>query len=143
MKYTFRSKKGYCPECIAFGKVYYIQDRYIGGEKYEYALMSRSLEKSTPRKFPDAKKMVSYIIGSDITNDITANLLLSQMMVYQCSQYRMIERDGTKYVRDDSKKELRDYIEPKQETGYCDTYLECLNMAKEFLKKVEQERIGA
>lgn len=140
MEYVFKSERGYCPQCIAFGKVYFIQDRYIGGEKYEYALMSRPVEKKIGLKFKNVKNMVSSFVGNDITDDIAVNLLLSQMTVYRCSNYRMIEQNGVKYVWDSQKKELREYTEPNQETGYCDTYLECLNMAKEILKKMERER---
>lgn len=142
MDYVFKNERGYCPQCIAFGKVYFIQDRYIGGEKYEYALMSKPCNKKTGQKFQDAKKMVSYLVGDDITDEITVNLLLSQMTIYQCGQYQMIEKDNKKYVWDGLKKELREYIEPKQETGFCNTYLECLSMAKEILKKREQESLG-
>ena len=142
MEYVFKSEKGYCPKCIAFGKVYFIQDRYIGGEKYEYALMSRPLEKKAPAHFTNVKKMVSSLIGSEITDDIAVNLLLSQMTEYQCNSYRMIESDGVKYVWDDKHNELREYTEPKQETGYCNTYLECLNVAKEILEKENRKRIG-
>lgn len=142
MEFVFKAEKGYCPKCIAFGKVYFIQDRYIGGEKYEYALMSKPLEKKIPRHFENIKKMVSSIICEEITDDIAANLILSQMTEYRCSSYRLIEKDGVKYVWDDKDKELREYIEPKKETGYFDTYLECLNIAKKILKKREQEDSG-
>lgn len=142
MEYVFKGERGYCPQCVAFGRVYFIQDRYIGGEKYEYALMSRPLKKKTPQKFGDFKKMVSSLIGLEISDDIAANLLLVQMTVYQCSSYLLIEKDGTKFVWDNLKKELRECTEPKQETGYCNTYLECLNMAKEILKKRKQEIEG-
>lgn len=142
VEYVFKSEKGYCPQCIAFGKVYFIQDRYVGGEKYEYALMSRPVEKKVGIKFQAARNMVSFLVGNDIVDDIAVNLLLSQMTVYQCSNCRMIENDGIKYVWDDQKKELREYTEPKQETGYFDTYLECLNIAKEILKKMKYEREG-
>lgn len=142
MEYVFKGEKGYCPQCVAFGRVYFIQDRYVGGEKYEYTLMSRSFEKKPPQKFRDAKEMVSSLIGSEISDDIAVNLLLSQMTVYQCSSYRLVEKNNTKFVWDESKKELREYTEPKQETGYCNTYLECLDMAKEILKRKEQESAG-
>lgn len=142
MEYVFKGEKGYCPQCVAFGRVYFIQDRYVGGEKYEYTLMSRSFEKNPPQKFRDAKEMVSSLIGSEISDDIAVNLLLSQMTVYQCSSYRLVEKNNTKFIWDESKKELREYTEPKQETGYCNTYLECLNMAKEILKRKEQESAG-
>lgn len=139
MEYVFASERGCCPQCIAFGKVYFIQDKFIGGNKYEYALMSRPLEKKIPQKFPDTKKMISKLIGEEIKDDIAVNLLLTHITIYQCSSYRMIEQDGVKYVWDELKKELREYIEPEQETGYCNTYLECLNMAKEILKNMEQQ----
>lgn len=143
MEYTFKSQNGYCPQCVAFGRIYYIQDRYIGEGKYEYALMSGSLEKKIPRKYLNAEKMVSSLIGSEYSDDIASvNLLLSQMTFRRCGPYRLIEHDGIKYVWDELKKELREYTEPKQETGYCDTYLECLNMAKEILKAKEQEING-
>lgn len=106
--------------------------------KYEYALMSRPVEKKDGLKFQDAKNMVSFLVGNDITDDIAINLMLSQMTVYQCSNYRMIEHDGVKYVWDSQKKKLREYTEPNQETGYCDTYLECLNMAKQILKRQKE-----
>lgn len=142
MKYVFKGEKGYCPRCVAFGRVYFIQDRYIGGEKYEYALMSKPAEKKNAQKFPDVKRMVSFLFRENITDDIATNLLLSQITVCKSDSYRMIEKDGVKYVWDGSKNELREYTEPKQETGYCNTYLECLDMAKEILKRKEQESAG-
>lgn len=142
MEYVFKSERGYCPHCVAFGKIYFIQDRYIGGEKYEFALMSRPSEKKAPQKFEDVKKMVSSLVHSEISDDIAANLLLSQMTEYQCGSYRLIEKGGMRFVWDNLKKELREYAEPKQETGYCDTYLECLRLAKEILKQRELECDG-
>lgn len=140
-KYIFKSKNGYCPQCIAFGKVYFIQDRHIGGEKYEYALMSKSM-KTKIWIFPDAKKMISFLVGEKITDDIAANLLISQMTIYQCNSRRMLEKDGVKYIWDSCQKELREFAEPKQETGYCSTYWECLNLSKEILRKLEQKDAG-
>lgn len=142
MNYTFVSKDGFCPSCVAFGKRWFIKDRYIGGEKYEYALMSRLLEEKSPANFANVKEMVSSLVGSEITDDIAVNLLLSQMTEYKCSSHRMIEYNDIKYIWNEERKELREYKEPKQETGYCNTYLECLNMAKEILKKREQEVYG-
>ena len=142
MNYTFVSKDGFCPSCVALGKRWFIKDRYIGGEKYEYALMSRSLEEKVPIHFTNIKMMVSNLVGLEITDEIAVNLLLSQITEYQCSSYRMIEYNDIKYIWNDERNELREYTEPKQETGYCSTYLECLYMAKEILKKREQEVSG-
>lgn len=140
--YIFKSEKGYCPQCIAFGRLYFIQDRYIGGEKYEYALMSKPMNKKNTWKFSDAKKMISFLMDEDITDDIAGNLLINQITVYQCGSNKMMEKDGVKYIWDDCKKELREYSEPTQETGYCSTYLECLNLSKKILKNMEQKSAG-
>lgn len=137
MEYVFRTRGGMCPQCIAFGKVFFIQDRHIGGEKYEYALMSRPIDKKVSQKFQDEKEMVSFLFSEDIADSLTANLLLNYMISYQSAQYCMIEHDGVKYVWDRIKNELREYIEPVRETGWCNSYLECLNIAKEILKKKE------
>lgn len=142
MKYVFRSENGLCPKCTAFGRVYYIQDRYCGGDKYEYALMSKPVEKTETKHFKNKNEMVSSLLGTVITDEIAVNLTLSQMTIYQCGSLRMMDQNGKKYVWDETKKELREYTEPKQETGYCDTYLECLNMAKEILEKKEQDNYG-
>ena len=139
MKYVFTSKRGYCPQCTAFGKVYFIQDKCIGGNKYIFALMSRTLENKIPQKFPDTKKMISKLIGEEIKDDLTVNLLLSYITIRQSGSRRLIEQDGVMYVWDELEKEPREYIEPKQETGYFDSYLECLNIAKEILKNMEQQ----
>ena len=142
MKYVFKAEGGCCPQCIAFDRVYFIQDKYIGGDKYEYALMSRPIEKKVAQKFLDEKGMISFLLKQDISDEIAANLLLSQMTVYRSGTRRMLEYNETKYVWDSIKKELKEYIEPIQETGYCDTYTECLNLAKDILKMKETESIG-
>lgn len=142
MNYTFVSKDGFCPSCVAFGICWFIKDRYIGGGKYEYALMSRSLEEKVPIHFTNIKMMVSNLVGLEITDDIAVNLLLSQMTEYQCSSHRMIEYNNIKYIWNDERKELREFKESRQETGYCSTYLECLYMAKEILKEREREVLG-
>ena len=142
MKYAFRSADGSCPKHIAFGREYYIQDRYCGGDKYEYALMSRPEENPKAKCFKNKNEMVSSLLDTIITDNIAANLLIGQMTVYQCVSFRMLEQKGKKYIWDETKNELREYVEPKQETGYYDTYLECLNMAKEILEKKEQEYSG-
>lgn len=142
MKYVFKSENGCCPRCIAFGKVYFIQDRYLGGDDYEYALMSRSAKRKPPMQFAGRKELVSWLVNDMICDDITANLLLSHMTLDRCSHRRMIENNGKKYVWDDESKKLWEYEEPSQETGFCETYLECLNMAKEILRKKERENAG-
>lgn len=142
MNYVFRSENGYCPKCVAFGRLYYIQDRNIGGEKYEYALMSKPAEKMESTHFKDKNEMIGSLLGITITDNIAANIYLDQMTEYQCGNRRMLDISGEKFIWDDTRKELRKYTEPKQETGYCNTYLECLNMAKEILRKKEQENAG-
>lgn len=142
MKYAFRSENGCCPKCIAFGREYYIQDRYLGGDKYEYALMSKPIATADPVHFKDASEMLGSLLGTVITDEIAADLLLSQITVYRSASFRMLEQNGKKYVWNEMENELREYTDPKQETGYFDTYRECLSMSKEILEKKEQEENG-
>lgn len=141
MKYVFKANDGLCPKCMAFGKIYFIQDRYIGAEKYEYVLMSRPTGRNA-KKFVDVNRMVNFLLGENLTDSIAINLILNQMTIYQSSTHRMLEKDGIKYVWDETQKELREYMEPKQESGYCDTYLECLNLAKKILQDEELKSSG-
>lgn len=143
MGYIFRRENGFCPKCEAFGRAYYIQDRYIGEGQYEYALMSKPLKQNTVQKFANTKDMVSSLAGMQITDDIAVNLLLSQMMEYQCNQYVLLNCGEDQYVWDRKEKELREHIKPKQETGFFGTYRECLTEAKRILIKKEQETIFA
>ncbi|MDD7739781.1 MAG: hypothetical protein PUJ62_06875 [Lachnospiraceae bacterium] len=142
MKYTFKSENGCCPKCIAFGREYYIQDRYLGGDKYEYALMSKPLVTAEPVHYKDVCEMLSNLLGTVITDNVTADLLLSQRTICRSASFRMLEQNGKKFVWNEMQNELREYTDPKQETGYCDSYRECLNMAKEILEKKEREENG-
>lgn len=140
--YRFMSENGHCPQCNAFGRKYYIQDRDIGAGKYEYALMSMPIDPPAAQSFPSEKEMVSFLIGQNITDAITISLLLNQMTIYHSGSLCMLEQKDMKYVWDGTQKELREYTDPKQETGYCTSYRECLNMAKEILKNKEEGLIN-
>ena len=142
MEYTFKSKDGHCPESIAFGRRYYIQDRYIGAGRYEYALMSRPDMVVHSIRFKSRKDCVSYLVGTTVGDDITANLLMGQLIDYQCGNLMMLNTGDQKYVWDEENKTLRTYTEPVQETGYCDTYSECLGMAKKILSRLQERENG-
>lgn len=137
MNYKFSGKDGHCPECVAFGKRYYIQDKYIGQDKYNYALMSMSVDVEKPKQFKNKKELASYLYGSDILDDIAVDLLIGQVTKVQSSSGRILEHSGSVYIWSEERKTLTRYIEPKQETGWCDTYLECLQMAKKILLNME------
>lgn len=142
MEYKFTSEKGYCPQCIAFGKRYYIQDKYIGADEYNYALMSIPLDREEPKQFKDKKELMSYLLNSVVNDDITANLLMSQRVIRSSGSYKMLEENGMQYIWSEEHKTLRVYVEPKQETGYFENYLDCLTMAKKILLDMEYQRNG-
>lgn len=142
MEYVFKSENGYAPRCEAFGRIWYIADRYIGGDRYEHCLMSKSTEKSKRMLFPDKKAMVNYLCNADTQDDIGANLLLQFMI--QCRTGNgslLLEKDGQRYVWKAEEKMLYWVEEPKRHTGYM-TYNECLQMAKGILVAKERESNG-
>lgn len=142
MNYKFVEKDGHCPECVAFGKRYYIRDMHIGAGKYSYALMSEPAMREKPMYFRDKAALVSYFAEQVIDDELAVDLLLDQWTIYQVSSGRILVVGGTAYSWIEESKTLRKLTEPKQETGYCDTYWDCLHMAKKILSKLEASECG-
>ena len=140
--FVFTSENGMCPQCTAFGKKYFIQDRLIGGRDYEYALMSYPAGKCETLKFPDKNKLVSWLIKSDVTDDIAANLIIGQHTLHRYSDTFLLEIEERMFVMKESDLSLREYIEPVQETGWFDKYKECLNTAKKLLDEMRTKING-
>lgn len=135
--YTFTSKNGMCPQCNAFGRKYFIQDRPIDGRAYEYALMSCPSGKRQTLKFPDRHRLASWLVGMDISDDIAASLIISQHTVHDYPDMALLKKDRQMFVVKKEELSLREYIEPSQETGWFPAYAECLRMAKEILNRME------
>ena len=147
-KIVFTAKDGMCPKYDAFGKRYYIQDRFFGGN-YEYALMSRGLTTGEVLRFPDNRMLAAWLNGRkerilDGLDDVTANYVIRRDMLQEYNDMSLIEKDGKKYILKKAGKEflLNEYREPIQETGWFPGYRECLNMAKKILSDMENKING-
>ena len=138
--YTFTAKDGHCPGCNAFGRRWYIQDKYIGGDKYEYALMSRSLAIEEPLVFLNKGHLAKWLNGDGSDRnyeDDIADFIISRHIYFDSSDKALLSKDGINYIYDKAKITLTKSVDSVQETGWCSTYLECLNMAKDILKSKE------
>lgn len=140
--YTFTAKDGHCPGCTAFGRRWYIQDKYIGGDKYEYALMSRSLAIEEPLVFLNKSHLAKWLNGDSSDRnyeDDVADFIISRHIYADIYNKALLYKDNVSYIYDKEKFTLIKTIEVKQETGWCSTYLECLSMAKNILKSKEMQ----
>lgn len=142
-RYAFKAENGMCPQCIAHGKKYYIQDRYYGG-RYEYALMSLPVSKNRELKFNDIYGVVEWLVGEDIRDDNAIRFIMGQHVDYKLNfeDMCMLKRQGEKYVLDKRRLCIRPFTEPVQETGWFQSYYECLGTAKELLERIEKIKNG-
>lgn len=138
MNFTFKSKDGFCPTCEAFGRIWYIQDREIGTNCYEYALFSKSADKPKEYQFKQRRDVAMFL--NDCKNDnaiydaITTEYIISRQTVVECWDSAIIEKKGSLYRFNKNKNTLTEISKSKQETGFM-SYLACLNMAKDILQK--------
>lgn len=149
--YKFSSKNGHCPQCIAFGKRYWIQDKLIGGNTYEYCLMSTPTEARKKIRFKNKIELANWINGEDIedkTKDDSLRNNAAKLIIsfstkasYRFSDRKLIEGKEGKFILYENFL-AEEYMEPTQETGWFDTYAECLDMSKEILRKKKIKKEG-
>lgn len=106
--------------------------------------MSKSLEKTETLKFSNKYELASWLIESDISDDIACSLIIGQHKVYgfEFSNKSMLEKKGKMYVLEKENMSLKRHIEPNQETGWFTKYRECLNTANEILTKLDKKING-
>lgn len=137
-KYTFSSKNGFCPQCIAFDRRWFIQDRFFGG-RYEYCLMSVSTKEPVRYSFKNKSEIAKWLNGDDSNtkyDDTVAGYIISHSTDWRFDypDRAMVNCRGMDYVYDKQKNVLTAVEERKQETGWVVSYFECLKMAKEILE---------
>lgn len=146
-KYNFSSKNGFCPQCLAFGRCWYIQDRFIGGSAYEYCLMSETNEKSKEYIFKSKKEIAKWL-NEDESNieydESTVDYIISCNTDLSCNYYDkvIITHHGADYIYNKKHNTLTAMKEKKQETGWFDSYRECVKIAKEILCSIEKKEIS-
>ena len=139
MKFAFTSKNGFCPECTAFGRKWFIKDRHLYGDVYEYCLMSSPLSPPLVYQFPDKKAVALWLNGFDHLSEREEHLIdfyIHRWIQDECSDLALIEKNGIQYRYDKAKYTLTSLPEHRQESCWYDKYRECLVDAKEFLSKL-------
>lgn len=148
MKFTFKPPScGACPQCIAFGRRWYITERNISNsDLYEHCLMSVSTEPQVTHKFQNLRKVTEWICGiADLSKEddwYIKNWYLSRYIKYEDSEAFLLEKDDIQYRLDKQTFIITQLHRHIQETGWCSTYNECLNLAKEHLEKIKKEQNG-
>ena len=126
---TFKRENGLCPYYISNGIKYYIMDRHIGGNDYEYRLESRPA-KTEYMKINTLKDAVKYL------NAKPWEYHKEYSIIYEI-------RKGEKlYIYNADKKTLRELKEPDVLTGWHDSYEECLKVAKQIIESEIGEQIS-
>ena len=139
MGYLFRAKDGLCPECIAFGRKWFIMDRNIYGH-YEFSLFSIPIEKPPIYQFRDLKEVVCWLNDFDslsVKEEPLLNYYLRRWIVADYYYLALIEKNGVQYRYDKGSFSLSMLPERHQETGWFSGYRECIREAKAILRKIE------
>lgn len=139
-KFRFTAKDGYCPQCSAYGRRWYIRDRYVGLREYEYCLMSVSEEDPVQYSFKNKGELAAWLNGDKKNteyDDAVADFVISQHI--NCngnySDRALLSLRDVEYIWDKRKNTLTEVQERRQETGWFDSYMECLIAAKEILEE--------
>lgn len=126
---TFKRENGMCPYYISNGIKYYIMDRHIGGNDYEYRLESRPV-KTECKSFNTLDDVVKY--------------LHARPWDYH-KEYSNLYKfyiDKKVYIYNADNKLLKELKEPKVLTGWCDSFEECLKVAKKILESEMGEQLS-
>lgn len=139
-EFRFSAKDGYCPSCSAFGRLWYIRDRYVGIREYEYCLMSVTEEEPMQYSFKNKGELAAWLNGDKKNteyDDAVADFVISQHTDCRSNYYdtARLSFHDVDYIWDKKNNTLTEIQERRQETGWFDSYIECLIMAKEILKE--------
>lgn len=142
MEFSFTSKNGYCPECNAFGRKWYIKDRHIYGDTYEYCLMSMPLIPQPVYKFQDLHDVAAWLSGiSDLARkeDLWLQYFISRWIKDDCGDVALVEKDGVQYRYEKENHLLKALPERRQESCWYDKYRECLADAKAHMRHLQTD----
>ena len=138
MNFIFKTQNGSCPTCVAFGRIWYIQDREIGTNCYEYALFSKSADKPKEYQFKTRSDVAKFLNDCEddgaVYSELTMDYIISRQTRVGCWDSAIIEKNGVLYRFNKNKNTLTEIHESRQETGFM-SYLACLNTAKDILQK--------
>lgn len=144
--FAFKAKDGLCPECIALGRKWYIQDRHCYGDTYEYCLMSVTLEQQPVYRFKDLAEIAAWL------NDLTdyqekdswwVGHMIRRWTVADYDDKALIEKNGIQFQLDKTKHTLTVLPKSRQETVWYDKYRDCLAEAKKLIEEEMNAQTGS
>lgn len=145
MEFTFRAVNGFCPSCKAFGRIWYIQEKCISNNTYEYALMSKELKERPVYRFKNHAEIAKWLNKDEKEwkyDELTTDFLIHQYTVSDYTDMALIERDDIQYRFDKKKNTLTELPQSRRETGWHEKYNDCLKVAKAILQKMYEEQTG-
>ena len=141
-EYVFRSENGYCPECIAFGRKWYIQDREYYPGVYEYCLRSFPMNDTEKKYFQSVSEVAAWFQGTDADIEKeTAEWIIKRYSYLSTENAAILEKDGKKYKYDKKDKSITRMPEHRSETGWFSSYRECMQAAKDILSRQDPEQL--
>lgn len=147
MDFVFKSTfTGGCPECMAFGRRWYIKDRFVSENVYEYCLMSVDTGSQITYKFNSLRELTEWICGvkdlSKETEHFIKNWYLKRYVKFETTDAALLKKDGIEYRLDKKAFTLSQLHECIQETGWHSSYRDCLETSKGILRRMEKEQSG-
>lgn len=137
-KFVFQSKNGYCPECIAFGRKWYIQDRELYPGMYEYCLRSFALDDTEKKYFQSTSEVVAWFQGIETNVEReTAEWIIKRYSYLNTENAAILVKGGKTYRYDKKENSVTRVPEHRSETGWFSSYRECLQAAKDILCRQE------
>lgn len=124
-----------CPQYIDGETRYFIKDKHITGDSYEYALFS------VPARKPEVKaknkvETIFVLNGQDVSgveDEFLIDSIIRRYIVRSYSDKALVCSENRKYAYELKSGKLIEILEEKQETGWM-RYNECLNIAKEIIE---------
>ena len=142
MTFSFTSKDGCCPSCVAFGRKWYIQDRAAGLGYYDYCLMSVTTDKPPIYQFENRKDLAAWLNGIEDFHEEDEwwiSHFIRRCTKIDYSDIALLEKNGIQYRWDKEANTLTVLPKHRQETGWYTHYRACLSDAKELLRKIGRE----
>ena len=138
MDFAFRAKNGFCPECIAFGRKWYIMDSSAGSGFYDHCLMSVPTDHHETLQFNNLSEIAAWLDNTDHLERDQAwiGILIRRHTVADYQDLALVEKSGVQYRLDKTHFTLTALPERRQETGWFNSYRECLVAAKKILKEL-------
>lgn len=143
MAFSFTSKDGCCPSCVAYGRKWYIQDRNAGLGLYDFCLMSVPTEKPVVHQFKSQKDLAAWL--NDFHDYEEKDPWWTEYFIRRWAKtdyydVALLEKNGVQYRWEKKTNTLTVLPTHRQETGWFTHYRECLAASKEILAHLKDLR---